>query len=105
VIPLHPAAVRLTQAQVDSLTGEYLEAPGVAAITVFWQGDRLWARDRYGDIAELAAQSPTELFYPNGSIITRLIAERGADGRVVALTLHDDRHEERWEKRKSAPTH
>ena len=105
VIPLHPAAARLTQAQVDNLTGEYLEAPGVPAITVFWQGDRLWGRDRYGDIAELAAQSPTELFYPTGSIITRLIAERGADGRIIALILHDDRHEERWEKRRSAPSH
>jgi poly(3-hydroxybutyrate) depolymerase len=105
VIPLHPSAVRLTQPQVDNLAGEYFESAGVPAITVFWQGDRLWARDRYGDIAELAAQSPTELFYPTGSSITRLIAERSADGRITAIILHDDRHEERWEKRKSAPSH
>lgn len=99
VIPLHPPAIRLTQAQVDNISGEYIEAGGISAITIFWQGDRLWGRDRYGDISELAAQSPTELFYPSGSSITRLIAERAADGRITALIYHDDRHEERWVKR------
>ena len=99
VIPLHPPAIRLTPSQVDNLVGEYVEANGVTALTVFWQGDRLYGRDRYGQNSELAAESPTELFYPAGSSITRLVAQRDADGHIIAIVLRDDRHEERWEKR------
>jgi acetyl esterase/lipase len=102
LIPLHPPAVRLTAAQVDNFVGEYLEANGVAALTLLWQGDRFYGRDRYGQFSELTAASPTELFYPNGSSITRLIALRDADGHITAIVLRDDRHEERWEKRREA---
>jgi dienelactone hydrolase len=102
VIPLHPPAIRLTPAQVESLVGEYAEANGLLALTVFWQGERLYGRDRYGEIAELDAASPVELFYPDGSSTTRLIAERDAEGRITAMVLRDDRHEERWEKRRAA---
>jgi hypothetical protein len=84
---------------VDNLVGEYVETNGVAALTVFWQNERLYGRDRYGQIAELAATSPSELFYPAGSSTSRLIAQRDPDGRITAIILHDDRHEERWEKR------
>ena len=52
--------------------------------------------------SELAAESPTELFYPYGSSITRLIAQRDSEGRVIAIVFRDDRHEERWEKRNTA---
>ena len=99
VVPLHPPAIRLTESQVDNLVGEYVETNGVAALTVFWQNERLYGRDRYGQIAELAATSPSELFYPAGSSTSRLIAQRDPDGRITAIILHDDRHEERWEKR------
>jgi acetyl esterase/lipase len=102
VIPLHPPAIRLTQAQVEGLVGEYVEASGYAALTVLWQGERLYGRDRYGQIAELGAASPTELFYLDGSSTTRLIAERNSEGRITAMVFRDDRHEERWEKRSSA---
>jgi poly(3-hydroxybutyrate) depolymerase len=105
LIPLHPQAIRLTQAQIDNLAGDYLEANGYVAITLFWQNDRLYGRNRYGEIDELAAASPTELFYPQGSYTTRIIAERGADGRINAIILRDDRHEERWERRKPPPNH
>lgn len=100
IIPLHPPAIRLTQAQIENLLGEYLEPTGVVAMTLFWQGDRLYGRNRYGEVDELAAESPTELFLPLGPSLTRLIAEHSSDGRVTALVLHDDRHEERWEKRR-----
>jgi acetyl esterase/lipase len=103
VIPLHPPAIRLTQAEVENLAGEYLESNGHPALTVFWQNERLWGKDTYGQVFELAAQSPTELFYPNGSSIARLIAEHNAEGRITAIVLRDDRHEERWEKRKAPP--
>ena len=102
VIPLHPPAIRLTQAQADNLVGEYLEPNGYPGLTILWQGDRLYGSDRYGQIEELAAESPTQLFYPFGSSITRLIAQRDSEGRVVAIIFRDDRHEERWEKRNTA---
>jgi len=105
VIPLHPPAIRLTPAQVDNLVGEYLESNGYPALTLFYQGERLYGRDRYGQLEELAAASPFELFYPAGSSITRLIAQRDAEGRIVAIVLRDDRHEERWEKRRETASH
>jgi poly(3-hydroxybutyrate) depolymerase len=105
IIPLHPPAIRLTPAQVDNLVGEYLESNDYPALTLFYQGERLYGRDRYGQLDELAAASPFELFYPTGSSATRLIAQRDAEGRIVALVLHDDRHEERWEKRRETASH
>jgi poly(3-hydroxybutyrate) depolymerase len=100
VVPLHPPAIRLSQAQVENLIGEYFEANGVAALTVFWQGERLYGKDRNGQVFELAAESPTQLFYPGSPSIARLIAQRDAEGRITAIVFHDDRHDERWEKRK-----
>jgi predicted esterase len=101
VIPLHPPAIRLTQAQIDNFVGDYEEPGGAVALTIFWQGDRLYGRNRYGEIDELAAESPTELFLPLGPSLTRLIAERHNNGRITALVFHDDRHEEHWEKRQA----
>jgi acetyl esterase/lipase len=101
VVALHPPAIRLTQAQIDNLSGDYQEPNGYVAMSLFWQNDRFYGRNRYGEIDELAAASPTELFYPKGSIDTRIVAERGADGHITAIALRDDRHEERWEKKKS----
>jgi len=102
VVPMHPPAVRLTTSQVDNLVGEYVDANGVLALTVIFQGDRLYGRDRYSQISELGAASPTELFYLNGSAFTRLVALRDNVGRITAIALRDDRHEERWEKRRDA---
>ena len=103
LIPLHPPALRLTPAQLDSFAGEYHDAHGVLAVTVFRQGEQLYQKDLHGAISELAAESLSTLFYPNGSSISRLLVERDTQGRVVALVFHDDRHEERWEKRVNAP--
>jgi acetyl esterase/lipase len=102
VIPLHPPAIKLAPALLDSLTGEYCDAKGHIAVTVFRQGEHLYEKNLESEIAELAAESPARFFYPNGSSSTWLTFERDAKGRVTALILHDDRHEERWEKRRSA---
>ena len=102
LIPLHPPAIRLTAAQADNLVGEYVDANGVPALTLIFQGDRLYGKDRYNQISELGAASPTELFFLNGSSFTRLIAQRDSVGRITAIVLRDDRHEERWEKRGEA---
>ncbi len=101
VIPLHPPAIKLTPAQLDALGGEYVDKNGHVAITIFRQGDLLYEKNRVGEINEIAAESPSVFFYPNGSSIPRFTFERDPQGHVTALVLHDDRHEERWEKRPS----
>jgi dienelactone hydrolase len=98
LVPLHPPALRLTSAQLDALIGDYRDREGRPEITVFRQGDQLYMKNRAGEIDEMAAETPSIFFYPNGSSITRLDFERDVQGRVTALVLHDDRHEERWEK-------
>jgi predicted esterase len=99
VIPLHPTALRLSAMQLEALEGEYRSPDGRSGITVYHQGDQLFERNSYGEITELAAESANTLFYPEGSSISRLLLERNPQGRVVALTFKDDRHEERWERR------
>jgi len=102
VIPLHPPALHLTPAQMDSFTGDYVDEQGAPTVTIFRQGDQLYERSMHHEIFELAAESLSLLFYPNGASLTRIAAERDAQGRVVALTLRDDRHEERWERQRPA---
>jgi len=99
VIPLHPPAIKLAPAVLDSLTGEYRDVSGHTVATVFRQGDQLYEKNPQGEIVELAAESQAIFFYPNGSSLTRLTFERDAQGRVIGAVFHDDRHEERWEKR------
>jgi len=102
VVPFHPPAIKLSASVLDNLAGEYCDLKGHVEVTIFRQGDALFEKDLHGQIAELAAESPGKFFYPNGSSsssTTRLTFERDAQGRGTALVLHDDRHEERWEKR------
>jgi acetyl esterase/lipase len=105
VVPLHPAAIKLTPAQLDSLVGDYLDKNGHREITVFRQGDLLYEKNRFGEISEIAPESPSIFFYPNGTTIPRLIFQRDPQGHITALVLHDDRHEERWEKRTATTSH
>jgi hypothetical protein len=100
-MPLHPPALKLTPAQLDALAGEYVDKRGLVVVTLFRQGDLLYQKNHYGEIAELAAETPSVLFYPNGSTITRITVEHDPQGRPVALVLRDDRHEERWERIRS----
>ena len=97
-IPLHPPALKLTPAQLDGFTGEYVDKRGLVVVTLFRQGDLLYQKDHFGEIAELAAESTSVLFYPNGSSLTRIAVDRDGQGRITGLVLHDDRHEERWER-------
>jgi len=99
VLPLHPPAIKLSVNQLDAFAGEYRDARGHPVVTLFRQGDLLYEKNQQGEVYELAAESSSTLFYPNGSSLTRIAVERDAQGRVAALTLRDDRHEERWEKR------
>src|SRR5258708_28922228 len=97
-IPLHPPAIKLTPAQLESFSGDYADTHGLLVVTLFRQGDQLYQKNLYGEIAELAAESTSTLFYPNGSSITRIAVERDGQRRVTRLTLRDDRHEEHWER-------
>jgi acetyl esterase/lipase len=98
LIPLHPPTIKLTAAQLDTLCGDYRDILGHTVAIFFRQGEQLYEKNPQGEIAELAAESPTIFFYPTGSSLTRLNFERDAGGRVSAI-FRDDRHEERWEKR------
>ncbi len=99
VIPFHPPAIKLAPAALDALAGEFDDPKGHPVVTVFRQGDALFEKNLQGEIAELAAETANVFFYLYGSSTTRLTFERDAQGRVTALVLTDDRHEERWQKR------
>ena len=100
LIPRHPPAAKLPQAALDAIAGEYREPDG-HILNIYRQGEDLYEKDQYGTVQTLSAASAAELFYPNGSSFTRLTVERDREGRVIAIVLHDDRHEERWEKQPS----
>jgi dienelactone hydrolase len=97
-IPLHPPSIKLTPAQLDAFAGDYVDKRGLVVVSLFRQGDSLYQKNHYGEIAELAAESPSVLFYPNGSSITRVTVERDSQARITALVLRDDRHDEHWER-------
>lgn len=96
VFPLHPAALHLTQPQMDALAGEYGDAHNRSQHVLFRQGEQLVEKDPNGEYHELAADTMNTLFYPKGSNQVHIQIERDAAGRITALELHDDRHEERW---------
>ena len=98
VVPLHPNAVKLPLPVLDSIAGEYRDANGHLAATLFRQGEALYEKDPHGEVTEVEAEAPNSFFYPLGSIWTRLTVEHDKQGHVTALLYHDDRHEERWER-------
>jgi acetyl esterase/lipase len=105
VVPIHPQAIKLPTSVLDSLTGEYRDQRDKLVATVFRQGDQLYKKNPQGEIDDLEAESATAFFYPSGSSNTHVTFEHDAQGRVNALILRDDRHEERWEKRAPVASH
>jgi pimeloyl-ACP methyl ester carboxylesterase len=99
MVPLHPPALKLPAAILDSYVGEYHDSNSVLAATIQRQGDQLFLKNAQGDVMEILAESTSTFFYPSGSP-TRLTFEHDAQGRVTAIQYRDDRHEELWEKRK-----
>lgn len=97
-VPIHPPAIKLTPAQLDSLAGEYQDSHGLLVLTLFRQADQLYQKNLHGEVSELAADTPSTLFYPAGSSFARITVERDPQNRVTSLLLRDDRHEERWER-------
>jgi predicted esterase len=99
VIPLHPAPMKLPVAVLDTFVGDYRDLHGGPEATILRQGENLYLKNRQGETDELAAESPGVFFYPNGNPLARIVFEHDAQGHVTAAIYHDDRHEERWEKR------
>ncbi|KAA6460160.1 hypothetical protein DYQ86_14010 [Acidobacteria bacterium AB60] len=104
VMPLHPAPLKLPAATLDNLAGEYHDAAGHVAATLFRQGDQLYEKDPHGEVTEVEAESMSSFYYPNGGVWTRLLVERDPDGHVTGLVFRDDRHEEHWERKRNVPT-
>ncbi len=99
LVPVHPVPARVNPELFDAYVGEY-EYGGVTQITVFRSGDELLQRNRIGDVTQLLPESANTFFHPNGST-TRLTFERDpATGEVRDVLDRDDRHEERWERRR-----
>jgi hypothetical protein len=107
MIPLHPPAIRLTTAQLDSVTGQYREPNGHGVNTIFRQGDQLFEKTSGGEVIGLEAESADSFFRPGDSTGARTIHltfERDAQGHVTSYVLHDSRHEEHWTKAPSGGT-
>lgn len=101
MIPLHPPTVKLSAAQLDSLTGQYREPNGKAFEYIFRQGDQLFEKTTGGETIGLGAESADTLIRPSdptGAHSVSLTFERDAQGRVTGFLLRDARHEERWAK-------
>jgi acetyl esterase/lipase len=105
MIPLHPPAIKLTTAQLDSVTGQYREPNGHGVGIIFRQGDQLFEKTSGGEVIGLEAESADSFFRPGdatGAHTVHLTFERDALGHVTSYVLDDSRHEEHWAKAPSA---
>ncbi|HZZ37840.1 MAG TPA: prolyl oligopeptidase family serine peptidase [Acidobacteriaceae bacterium] len=98
LVPIHPVPAKVDPGMYSAYVGEY-EDQGEVVATVFRLGDRLFARNPIGDVAELLPESATTFFYPTGGT-RRLTFERDTEGRVTGIRFRDDRHEEFWERKR-----
>ena len=99
VVPLHPPALKLPAVVLDTYVGEYRDVANVVTATIQRQGEQMFLKNAQGDVLEIQAENPSTFFYPTGSL-SRLTFEHDGQGRVTGILFRDDRHEERWDKRK-----
>ena len=64
MVPLHPPAIKLTTAQLDSLTGQYREPNGHAIETIFRQGDHLFEKSPAARSSASRPSPPTRFSAP-----------------------------------------
>ncbi len=98
LVPVHPVPAKVDPNTYNAYAGEYEDQNEVVA-TIYRQGDRLFLRDRIGEVTELLPESGTTFFYPTGGT-RRLTFERDAEGRITGIRSRDDRHEEFWERKR-----
>ena len=82
----------------NAYVGDYEDQNQVIA-SISRQGDKLFSRNRIGEVIELLPESSTTFFYPSGDM-RRVTFERDSQGRVAGIRFHDDRHEEFWERKR-----
>ena len=99
IVPLHPVPVKLPASLLDTYVGEYRDSNNVLVATIQRQGDQVFIHNSQGDVLEIQPENNSTFFYLSGSM-TRLTFEHDAQGKVTGIQYKDDRHEERWEKRK-----
>lgn len=100
LVPIHPPAMKMAAAQLDTYVGVYGDASGRWDVTIFRQGDDLYEKNPYGEVSEIAPENTNSFFYPTGPSLSRLTVVRNPQGKITALNFRDDRHEEHWEKKK-----
>ena len=99
LVPLHPVALKLPPSLLDTYVGEYRDSNNVLVATIQRQGEQMFLHNSQGEVLEIQAENTNTFFYLSGSQ-TRLTFEHDAQGRVTGIQDKDDRHEERWEKKK-----
>ena len=99
MVPQHPAAIKLPLPLQEAILGDYVDSGGHVAETLYKQGDLYFEKNSWGEVYEIAPESPEVFYFPNGSFFSRLLIERNNQGRVTGLTYRTDRTEEHWEKR------
>ncbi len=98
-VPLHPPAIKLPAAILDTFVGEYHDSSKVVVATIQHQGEQLFLKNAQGDVFEIQPENSNTFFYLTGSQ-SRLTFEHDLQGHVIGIMLKDDRHEELWEKKK-----
>ena len=98
LVPVHPVPAKVDANVYNEYAGEYEDQNEVVA-TVFRQGDRMFCRNRIGEVTELLPENSTMFFYPTGGT-RRLIFEHDSEGRITGIRFRDDRHEEFWERKR-----
>lgn len=96
LVPIHPVPVKLNPALYDLYAGEYTDA-GIVQVTIYRQGDQLFARNHLGQVNELLPETPTTFFYSHGGA-SRFVFQKSPSGAVKSILFYDDRHEETWDR-------
>jgi poly(3-hydroxybutyrate) depolymerase len=98
LVPIHPVPAKIDPGVYNAYVGDYEDQNQVIA-SVYRQGDKLFSRNRIGEVTELLPESSTTFFYPSGDA-RRVTFERDPLGRITGIRFHDDRHEEFWERKR-----
>ncbi|HZX69718.1 MAG TPA: serine hydrolase [Rhodanobacter sp.] len=98
-LPVVHKAIVLSPAQLDAYVGQYTLAPGFA-LTVFRRAGQLFAQATGQGAFPLFASAP-DAFFARVAPIT-IDFERAADGKVGALTLHQNGHDQHAPRTDSA---
>lgn len=89
-LPVVHQAITVSPAQLDAYVGQYALAPGFA-LNVFRRANQLFAQATGQGAFPVFASAP-DAFFARIAPIT-IDFERAADGKVDALTLHQDGHD------------